>query len=158
MAKTIIPTKLVAPEFQGKRGILKAESGLIVNFAAKAIFDTAGNDSAGVSNKTVAAHGLGVFLPIGAIITKAYFQVKTGFTSAGSTATIALKAQTANDIYTATAVSGAMGTPGIIAGVSDGAAANMITLTAERELVATVAVQALTAGKGFLVVEYTIGL
>lgn len=158
MATEVKYLKQAAPDFKLKRGSIKTESGLYVQREAKAIFDTALLDSAGVSNKTVAAHGLGVFLPIGAIITKAYWQVKIAFTSVDSTATIALKAQSTADLYAATAVSGAPGTAGFLAGVPDGTITHMISLTAERELVATVGVEALTAGQAILVVEYTMGL
>jgi hypothetical protein len=158
MAKNVLYLKQVAPEWQLKRGAVKTETALISQKQASAIFDSAALDSAGVANSAVGAHGLGIFLPLGAVITKAYFQVKTAFTSAASTATIAIKAQSANDIYTATAVSGAMGSTGFIAGVQDGTVGNMLSLTAERELTISVAVQALTAGKGILVVEYSQGL
>lgn len=158
MAKTIIPTKFVSPEFQGKRGALKTEAGLIVNFTAKAIFDTAGTDSSGASNKTVASHGLGVWLPIGAIIQRMYWQVKTAFTSTNSTSTIAFQAESAGDLYAATAVSGAPGSTGFKAGIPDNTVTHMLSTTAEREIKAVVAVEALLAGKGIAIVEYTMGL
>ena len=181
MAKKVEMLKIVAPEFQMKRGAIKAESGLIVGKIATAIFDTASTDSSGISNKTVAAHGLGVFLPIGAIVTRAWYQVKTTFAStAGGVdkATIALMASGANDLVSAIAIEDVSnvwdaGLHGTLAGsyaeravsgdsaILDAAskATSMIgPVSAEKELTATVAVAALTAGKLILFVEYVQGL
>lgn len=148
----------VRADFQVRRGPVKSETGLAVRKTCRAIYDTALTDSAGVSNKTVAAHGLGVFLPAKAIIVRTWHQVVTGFTSAANTGTVALKAEAANDLYTATAVSDAtLGTTGFKEGIPDGTAAKFVQASVERELVATVAVQALTAGRLVLHVEYAIG-
>lgn len=143
---------------------------------ARAVFDTAANDSSGVSNKTIAAHGLNVFLPIKAIITRAWVDVITSFDDGASkNATIALKSEGTGDLVAAIAISdgsnvwnaglhGAL--PGsyaeaTVAGdtaILDAArnAGSYIKTTAERELTATVAVHALTAGKLVLFVEYAI--
>ena len=159
MAKDVQATIPVRPDFQVKRGTVKTESGLSVKKVASAIFDAAANDSSGISNKTAVAHGLGVFLPIGAIVTRAWFQTKTIFSSTNSTSQIALSVQAGNDLKTATAVSDAMyGTAIITGGVPDGTAAAMILLTAERELTATVSVEALLTGKLILFVEYVLAL
>lgn len=160
MAKDVQQVIMVRPAYQVRRGAVKCESGIATRNTATVIYDTAVNDSAGVSNKTVAAHGSGVFLPLGAIITKVTYQVKTSFTSAASTATIAIKAQTANDIVSAVAINdgGAPWTAGFLAGIPDGTITHYISLTAEREIVFTVAVQALTAGKLVAFIEYLIGL
>lgn len=174
MAKEVKNLIQVAPQFQVKRGAVKAESGLTVKYVASAIFDTAATDSSGAANTTIAAHGLGVYLPTKAVITNAWIDVITTFTSATDAATIAIKVQNANDIRAAIAISDAsnvwdagiggtiVGTPSLdgnartaIAGGAANAAA-MIKLTAERELTATVAVEALTAGKAIVYVEYYI--
>ena len=159
MAKNQIRNQIdVRADYHVHRGAIKSESGLSVKKVARAIFDTAANDSSGVSNKTVAAHGLGVFLPTKAIITRAWYQVVTALTSTNSTATVALSANGANDIKTATAVADAtFGTTGFKEGISDGTAAQFVQCSAERELIATVAVQALLFGKLVLHVEYRIG-
>jgi len=164
-----------------KRGAIKAESGLIVGKIASAIFDTASNDSSGVSNKTIAAHGLGVFLPVGAIVIRSWYQVKTTFasTAGGSNlATIALSVASAGDLVAAIAIADGTtpwtaGNHGCLPGswaertvagdtaVLDAAsrAGSFIgALSAEKELTATVAVAALTAGKLMLFVEYVQGL
>lgn len=173
MAKRVTNLVQVAPQFQVKRGAVKCESGLSARYLATAVFDTAGTDSSLVANTTIAAHGLGVYIPTKAIITNAWVDVITTFTSATDAATIALKVQTANDLTSALAISDASniwdaGVRGCVVGsyaertvagdtaVLDAAskAASYIKMTAERELTATVAVEALTAGKAVLFVEY----
>lgn len=161
-----------------KRGTVVKKDGLSVPKVAVATFDTASTDSSGISNKTVAAHGLGVYLPDNAVITRARYDVVTTFTSEDDSGTIALKVQSADDLVAAIAISAA--NPGVydagIRGCLPGSpalgadaehntaievaalvAASQIKLTAERELTATVAVQALTAGKLVLYVEYVLG-
>lgn len=175
MAKNVSQLIQVAPAFQMRRGAVKAESGLVAQSTATAIYDTSLNDSAGVSNKTIAAHGLGVYIPTKAIITNAFYEVLTTFTSATDAATIALSAQSAGDLKAAIAISNASnvwdaGVAGCLPGsyaertvagdtaILDAAskAASYVKCTAERELTATVAVEALTAGKLILFVEYYI--
>lgn len=176
MAKDVQQLISVRPQFQVKRGAVKLDSGLSTKYVASAIYDTAALDSSGVANTTVAAHGLGVYLPTKAIITRFWVDVITTFTSATSAATIAYKAQSADDLLAAVAINSGttMHNAGIHGGLpgfpnlgADAAhdtqvevaalfAATFIKLTAERELVATVAVEALTAGKAVLFVEYYI--
>lgn len=159
-----------------KRGTVTRKNGLTVKKVASALFDTAGTDSAGVANTTIAAHGTGVYLPDNAIITKAWYDVITTFTSATDTATIALHVASANDLLVANDIADAInpfdagihyGIPGVpILGVEashDTAlelgvlmAATHIKLSAEKEIIATVAVAVLTAGKMVIFVEYLI--
>ena len=171
-------TRVSAPDFKMKRGTVVRQNGLTVTKLLTAEFDTAGNDSSGVSNKTVAAHGLGVYLPDNAIIVRAWYDVITTFTSATDAATIAIKAESANDLVSAIAISDGSnvwdaglhgtltagtttlteGTPNTRTQIVHAAdiAAGFIKLTAEREIVCTVAVEALTAGKLVIFVEYVI--
>lgn len=177
MAKDVQKIISVRPQYQVNRGAVKCESGLATRYIAKAIFDTAALDSLGAANTTVAAHGLGVFLPIYAVVENAWVDVKTTFTSANDSATIALSIQSAGDLTAAIAISTAgdvwdAGLHGCLPGsyaertvagdtaILDAAskAASMIKLTAEREITATVAVQALTAGKAVIFVEYVVSL
>lgn len=164
----------VATDFRIKRGAIDRYNGLTTPKVASAVFDTAGTDSSGVANTTVAAHGTGVYLPTKAIITRFWYDVITTFTSATSAATIAGSAQSANDLISAVAINSGttMWNAGIHAGLqgspnfgADAAhdtqvevaalfAATFLKLTAERELVFTVAVEALTAGKLVAYVEY----
>jgi hypothetical protein len=164
---------VVAPEFEiiNRAGVTRTKrTGTTVRELAVATFDP----SANTAQRTEAAHGLGVFIPINAVITKAWYDVVTTFTSANDSATIALSVNSANDIVTAIAISDAsnvwdagrrdtkVDNPAI-SGESASAlvtaaarAATWIKTTAVRELTATVATQALTAGKLNLYVEYVI--
>jgi hypothetical protein len=169
---------VVAPEFQLKNSstITRTKrSGTVVRELAVATFDTAGTDSSGVANTTIAAHGLGVSLPTKAIIINAWVDVVTTFTSATDAATIALMANGAGDLRAAIAISDGSnvcdaGLHGLLPGsyaeatvagdtaVLDAArrAGSFIKLTALRELTATVAVEVLTAGKLNIFVEYVL--
>lgn len=135
----------------------------------KATFDA-------TSGKAIAAHNLGVYIPTGAIITNAFFDVRTTFTSAGDTATIALSVEGADDLVAAIAINDVSnlwdaGVQGTLAGsaalsvfhasnnptaiqMADSISDSYIKTTADRALTATVATQALTAGVLDLYVEY----
>lgn len=175
MAKIVSQLKSVRPEFQVRRGALKFESSLGLLHIAKVLFDTAANDSLGAANTTVAAHGLGVFLPINAIITNAWTDVITTFTSATSAATIALKVESAGDLVAGIAINSGSsrwnaGLGGCLPGnyaertvAGDTAilsaasmAASFFKTTVEREITATVGVEALTAGKMYIFIEYVV--
>lgn len=165
-----------APEFivKNKAAVTRTKrTGTVVRELAVATFNTAVTDSAGAASTTIAAHGLGVYLPAKAIITKAWVDVVTTFTSATDAATIALKIEGANDLVAAIAISDASnvwdaGLHGALPGsaaeatvagdtaVLDAArnAASFIKTTAVREVIATVAVEALTAGKLNVFIEY----
>lgn len=166
---------IVAPEFQiaNKTGLTRTKrTGTVVREIACATYDVSGGDSGAVG-----AHGLGVYIPDNAIIVKAWVDVVTTFTDdADDSATIALHAQSANDIITATAVSAGgdiwdAGMHGTLVGYpalgADAAhdtqvevaalfAGTFIKTTAVRELTATVADDVLTEGKLNLFVEYVI--
>lgn len=114
---------------------------------ARATFDPSG--TAGL--RTVGAHGLGVTLPQYALVVGGFFQVNTAFTSAGGNdGTIAISVEGANDIQTAAAVSGApfstIGKKAIVPKANTPESTGILC-TAAREITATVAVDALTAGK-----------
>lgn len=129
-----------------------------VKRTAKVVFDTAKNDSAGVSNKTIAAHGTGVFIPDGAIITNSFYDVSTTFTSATDAGEIAFHANAANDIKTATAIGTGTTYDDVTATVAGTpvSAATAIKLTAKREITATVSVEALTAGRLVWYIDYVL--
>lgn len=131
-------------------GPIGADVGLGNLRVARFLYDTAANDSAAASNKTVAAHGTGVTLPQYAIVVGGFFDVNTAFTSAGGTATIAISVEAANDIQTATAVSGAPYSAinrKAIVPKANTPESTAVKTTVAREITCTVAVQALTAGK-----------
>ena len=146
----------------------------------KAVFDTSTTDSAGVSNKTITTHGLGVYLPKNAVITRAFYDVTTTFADGvADAATIALNALSAGDLVVAIAIAdvSAVWTAGIhstLAGspalgsdyqtadactaIIYGAriAASMIKETSTTEISATVGGVVLAAGKLNLFIEYFI--
>jgi len=127
---------------------------------ARFTFDTAAKDSSGVSNKTAAAHGTGVTLPIYACIVGGFLDVVTLFASATSLAQIAIMALAANDIQTATVITSAPFEAVDLEAITPKAntpESTGIKLTAAKEITVTVSVEALTAGKltGFL--YYVIG-
>jgi hypothetical protein len=105
--------------------------------------------------RTVGAHGLGVSLPAKAIILDGVIDVITTFQSAGADAgTIALHVEGAGDIVVGIAIADG-GNPwdaGLHMVVPVVSVATMVKTTVAREITATVALQALTAGKlhGFL--------
>jgi hypothetical protein len=125
----------------------------------KAVFDP----SANADQRTIGAHGLSVYLPDNAVIVRSWYEVATTFTSATDAGTIAIGTPTdgaAAGIKAAVAISNGANPydAGNIEGLQVGTAASYhVKLTAERELTATVAVEALTAGKLTLFVDYVIG-
>jgi hypothetical protein len=146
------------------------------------VFDTAASDSAGVSNKTVAAHPSGVFIPDNAIITNAFYEVNTTFTSAADTATIGIGVEGVGagteDLKVAIAINDAsnvwdLGLHGTLAGSpvlgADAAhntaieyaalkAASYVKTTGHEEVTFNVAGQVLVLGKLTLYIEYVDGL
>lgn len=123
-----------------------AADGLGMLRVARATFDP----SANAGERTIGAHGLGVTIPDDAIVVGGFVEVNTAFDSADDTATVAISVEGANDIITAAAVSGApWSTTGrkAIVPKANTPESTAIKLSAAREITATVAVQALTAGK-----------
>lgn len=115
------------------------------------------NPGATTGDRTIAAHGCGLTIPKNAIVTRAVYKVLTTFTSATDAGTIAIKIVGANDVVSAAAIS--TGTTwdaaGPILGIPVTAtAATWLTTTADSEVTFTVAVEALTAGKLVLWVEW----
>jgi hypothetical protein len=162
-----------APEFivsnqEGMTAVMRA--GGTVPKVAVATYDVSGGDSG-----ATAAHGLGVYIPDNAIITRAWVDVVTTFADGASdSATIALSVQGAGDLVAAIAISNASnvwdaGVRGTKVGafaldgnaltqvaMAAAGAATLIKTTAVREITATVATAALTAGKLNVFVEYLI--
>lgn len=108
-------------------------------------------DAGVVANRTVAAHGTGVTIPIHGILVGGFLDVNTLFTSADTnTGTIAISVQAANDIQTAAAVSGApyssIGRKAIVPKANTPESTS-VKATAAREITCTVAVAALLTGK-----------
>jgi hypothetical protein len=164
--------KQMAPEYLVKRGAVSYRSGNGVRYIAKASFDP----SADSTKRPVATYGLGVYIPINAIVTNTWWDVITTFTTAGADAgTIAIQVQAAGDVVAAIAVSAAgdvwdagihgglhgSAAEGTVAGdtaILDAArkAGSYLKTTAEREVSVVVGGQALTAGKMVVFVEYVL--
>lgn len=140
-----------------------------VHRVAKFTFDA-------TSGKVIAAHPLNdAVIPSGAIITNAYYNVRTTFTSSSDAATIALKIAGTGDLKAAIAISDASnvwdaGLHGCLPGsyaertvagdtaILDAASksASYILTTSSAPPVLTVAVEDLTAGVLDLYIEYVI--
>jgi len=106
-----------------------------------------------VDGGVVSSIGLGVTLPDNAIITRSFIDIITGMTSAGGAGTIALDSEGAGDLLIAV---DADTLSGLVECIPVGTAATMVKLTAARELTATIAGEALTAGKFVLFAEYVV--
>lgn len=167
--------KIIAPEVGFSRGAVAFEKGLWPVRTAVAVFDPTAN----TGERTIAAHDLEVYIPDNAIIIGGGYDVITTFTTAGADAgTIKLGLETQDDAAFVAAIAVSDGTDpwdaglhGILVGTPilgaeaahDTAlelavlkAASQLKTTAERQLVATVATQALTAGKLILWLNYII--
>ncbi len=103
--------------------------------------------SAIAAHRTIAPHGLGVTLPINAIVFNAFFEVLTAFhDGASDLATLAVTLQSAGDLRPASLLGDwSLGRSSTDQGIWT--LDEYIKLTAAREITVTVAVHALTAGK-----------
>lgn len=154
VANDVRTAYLSAPTSGGQTGV--------VDGAGFGSFRATYDVSSGADSGAIGVHGLGVFLPNNAVVTRSYYNVATTFTSAGADAgTIALGIAVDDTvgIVAATAISagGNVWDAGWHDGIQDGAVANYSeTTTAERELIATTAGQIITAGKLILFGDYKI--
>ena len=148
--------QIIGLNSDGYPDVQTAVPGLSPVKVSMAVFDP----SADTGSRTIAAHTLGPTIPSGSILLQVEYYVVTTFTSATDAGTIALSIQSANDLVVAVAISNG-GNPwdaGIHAGIPVNTAATAIRLTADRIPTATVAVEALTAGKLVLYCHYIPGL
>lgn len=117
-----------------------AQEGAFVTKTARFIYDVA------VDGGSATAHGLGVYLPAKAVITRSWFKVITQFSDSGS-GTVALSCEDANNIKTATDITGSAANA-IVEGASTGAASAFVRgIAANCEITATVATVTQDAGK-----------
>lgn len=138
--------KDVQDNFEELAGMVSGEAGLGALRVARFVFD-----AGVVANQAIGAHGVDVELPAHAIVVGGFLDVNTAFTSEDTnTGTIAISVEGANDIVSAAAVSGApystIGRKAIIPKANTPESTSVKT-TQAREITATVAVAALTAGK-----------
>jgi hypothetical protein len=117
---------------------------------AEAVFDFA------INGGSIGAKNLGEFIPRGAVIRRAWYDVLSTFTSGTDAATIALQVESAGDLVTAIAISDVSNPwdAGIHDAIPVDTAATAIKTSAVNELQAVVAVEALTGGRLRLFVEY----
>ena len=128
----------------------EAISGQTLTKRAKAIYNVAVG-----TNGAVAAHGLGVYLPAKAVITRSWYYVVTA-TSGTPTSTVAFSCEDANNIKTATDMT-AYAANQIVEGASTGAASAFVkSIAAACEITATVAADIMSSGKIDLYIDYTL--
>lgn len=152
--QTTIETAQTAAETAQTAAIDSAVDGLMAVKVARATYDFA------VDGGAISSIGLGVTLPDNAIVTRTYIQVITTLTSSTDAATIALTIPTDDvaGLRAATAISsGTSWDAGFKDGIQDGVIANFSEqCAAEREITATIAEEAVTAGKFIVFCEYII--
>lgn len=95
---------------------------------------------------SVAAHSLGVILPARAVIVRSYFKIITQFSDSG-TGTVAIHCEDANNIKTATDITGSSANA-FVEGQSTGAASAFVRgIAADCNITATVAGATQSTGK-----------
>lgn len=105
-----------------------------------------------LDNGTIGSHPASAELPKGALVTKVWVSVDEAFASATDSATIALSLESAGDLKAAAAF--ASWPVGLQSMSADGAVANMIKVTEDRNIMLEVAGEDLTAGSIAVYVEY----
>lgn len=114
------------------------------------------NPSANTSTRAAATYSLAATVPTGALVTSGFVYVNTAFSSSGSTASVALFLQGANDVIAAATVGGApwatVGTKATL--VNGSTAGGGIATTAAQAVKVIVANEAVTGGKFTGVLNY----
>lgn len=141
LLKNVSPLESLATRLNQKRGVVCATWDFAVDGGAVSTILLNDED------------GNPVVLPSKAIITQVYMDVITGMTSAGGAGTLALTANSAGDLLAAV---DADTKSGVTAGIPVGTAATMVKLTAQRQISMAIAVEALTAGKIRVFVEFVL--
>lgn len=143
--------KTVAGNFEELEDFVSGEAGLGALRVARWEFDIDSVDTDGDGNEEVGAHGTGVTIPAHSIVCGGFMDVNTPFTSENANnATIAVHVESANDIQTAAAVSGApWSTHGLkaITPKANTPESTAIKLTEAREITVTVVTSELLSGK-----------
>lgn len=164
---------VVAPEFriQEKTGTTRSKrTGSVVREMAVATYDVTGGDS-GVAG----TFNTGIFIPANAIITNVFIDVVTtftdgvsdsatigvGYTGAAAAFTAAIAVSDASNVWDAGLHGTILGTAAIPATATAivtaaAIASSRVKITAEKQVIVTVATATLTAGKMNIFVEYYI--
>jgi hypothetical protein len=132
------PMEPLGPVLVQKKGVLTA------------VYDFSVQGGAIGSLNLLDMDGNPALLPAGAIITNCTFDVITALTTSAS-GTMAVNSEGAGDLKAALA---AASWTGKLAGVPVGTAATWVKLTAQRQIVATIATGAITAGKWYAFIEF----
>jgi hypothetical protein len=130
-----------------------------VGLGAKRLAYVVFDPSAVAGDRTVAAHALGTAIPDDAFVTGAWYWVETTCTSATDAGTIAISIEGADDVVAAIAISDGTNPWDTSAKPVEGitkleTTSTWLATTAARQITATVAVEALTAGKVHIWAEY----
>lgn len=119
------------------------------------IWDPSGNSNQGSSTVDSGVHGLGQFLPPGALVTRSYGWVQTAMTDAGTSlgdATVAFKCEDAANLKVGFTV---LGANQFVEGAASGASTVMVQSIANTcEISATVTEDNFSAGKVHFFVDY----
>lgn len=148
-ANAVTASELAAGAITEADTFAQSADGLHLKRIVRVTYDVA------VDLGTIAAHTLGVSLPANALIQRSWIYVVTQFVDGGS-GTVAFHCEDANNIKTATDITGTAD-GGIIEGAQVGTTATMTgSIAATCEITATVATAEQTAGKAILFVEYVV--
>lgn len=138
-----------AAELNGLAAASQAADGTLGKKVVRATYDFA------VDGGAISTIDLGEDLPANALITQSYIYVVTQLTDGGS-GTIAIQCEDANNIKTATDITGTSA-GGFVAGESTGVAGDMVGgIAAACDIELVIAGAALTAGKFIVYVEYVV--
>jgi len=140
----IIPVFIAPGVLNSPAGV----DGVTFHGLARATYDFA--EHGGVKDTDI---GLGVTLPDNAVIVKGFGDVITACVSAGGAGTIALKANTANDLLAAV---DADTLSGLIDLIPIDTVATMVKLTDDREITVNIGTENLTAGKIVFFLQYVL--
>lgn len=132
-----------------------AADGLLTKRMARATYDVTGGEHSGSSTVNSGLHSLGVTLPAKSLITRSYLYVADELVDGGS-GTLAIQCEDANNIKTATDMTGSSAGDSI-EGESTGAASAFVGgIASDCVISAKVAGADISAGKINVFVEYVI--
>lgn len=139
--------------------VTKLEAANTVGLGAKRVAYAVFDPSAVAGDRTIAAHALGTAIPINSFVTGFWYWVETTCTSATDAGTIAISIEGANDCVSAIAINDGSNPWDTTAQPVEGitkveTTSTWLKTTAARQITATVAVEALTAGKVHIYAEY----
>ena len=151
----IVPDKAVPSSFRGS--VLDAlnqvkNEGTLLQRVARYTFDTS------VDGSAVGAYTLGAKLPDGALITRSFIYIDTQFTDdVSATGTVAISCEDANNLFTATDITGSAADSLLAGAIDDDAITSAVkAISSDCSITATIAGGTQTAGKLTGWVEYVV--